>query len=266
MKTKALPSILITSLSALLLCSSMVFGQFGLDRIGDVIKGVEGGKKLAKGSTGISQKEELDIGGSLAAEIASNQGGILKDSAVTKRVALIGKALTLYSTRPNLPYTFAVLDNSEINAFSCPGGYVLVTKGLVDSCSNDQQLAGVLAHEIAHITRRHSLKLIARDEAFKGGTEIFSAATGGDFSGYDDLVSKGVNTLLHKGFDPATEFDADLHGTRLIYDTGFPPPTLRDYLAKLKSESKPFSTHPPTDHRVDRLDEYLKKSGMVSGD
>src|SRR5438094_818014 len=88
-----------------------VFAQFGGFDIGDAVKGIGGASKAAKGVAGIGLKEELDIGGSLAVEIAAKNGGILKESEITKRVATIGKAVALYSTRPTLNYTFAVLDN-----------------------------------------------------------------------------------------------------------------------------------------------------------
>lgn len=255
-------------LSALLLLSALApdaRAQFGGFDIENVISGASGAAKVVKGAAGISLQEELDLGGSLACEIAMKQGGILKNEALTRRVATLGKALTLYCTRPDLNFTFAVLDNPDINAFSCPGGYVFVTKGLVDSCESDRPLAAVLAHEISHITRRHALKLIARNETMKGLTELGSAAAGGNYSGFDDLISKGIETILEKGFDPATEFDADKHGTLLAYEAGFPPRSLRDYLTTLsqKSENHIFSTHPPTDHRVERLDEFLDESGLA---
>lgn len=253
------------TLMILLFGVATAFAQFGGFDIGDIVKGGQGAAKVAKGAAGIGLKEERAMGGSLAVEIAAKQGGILKDEALTKRVATIGQALTLYCTRPDLKFTFAVLDNPGVNAFSAPGGYVFVTKGLVAMCKNDNELAGVLAHEIAHITRRHALKLISRNETFKGLGEMGSAA-GGNYTGYDDLLAGTLTTILEKGFDPATEFDADQHGTLLMYDTGFPPKTLRDFLAKLKAgegDDRPFSTHPPTGHRIERLDEYIKENGLV---
>ena len=242
--------------------------QFGGFDIGDAIRGGKGAAKVAKGAAGISLKEELDIGGSLAVEIAAKKGGVLKNVELTKRVATIGKALALYCTRPELNFTFAVLDHPTINAYSSPGGYVFVTKGLVDSCANDNQLAAILAHEIAHITRRHSLKLVSRNETMKGVAEMGSAAGGSGLPVPDSIISGALQTILEKGFDPATEFDADKHGTRLAYDTGFPPRTLRDYLDALgkKNDDKAFSTHPPTNRRVERLDEYMKDEGMAAED
>jgi beta-barrel assembly-enhancing protease len=243
--------------------SSVTFAQFQIPGLpvdpGDVIKGAGGAKKIAKGGLGISLKEELDIGGSLAVEIAAKYGGILKDAEQTKRVAIIGKALAQYCTRPELPWMFAILDNPTVNAFSCPGGYVFVTKGLLDSCKNDNQLASVLAHEIAHVSERHALRAIAGKEGTQGLIEVGSVISGNNIGGFDDLVEKGMNSILDKGYEPRREFDADRLGTRLLYDTGFPPKTLRDYLSSLKTDEPPFSNHPSTEDRVERLDGELKR-------
>jgi len=254
-------------MAALVLTGMTARAQFGGFDIGDAIKGAEGGSKLAKGIAGISLEEELSVGGSLAVEIATRKGGILKDPALTRRVAVIGKALTLYCTRPDLNFTFAILDNPEINAFSCPGGYVFVTKGLVTSCKSDHELAGVLAHEIAHITRRHALKLIAGKEMFKGAMQIGAVAGAGtDYARFDDLIGQVGETILDKGLPKSEEYDADREGTLLVYQTGFPPRTLRDYLAALGKKDAPdvFSTHPRIADRVERLDEEIDK--MVKGD
>ncbi len=239
----------------------VVLAQFGGFDIGDAIKGADAAKKVAKGAAGISLKEELDVGGSLAMEIAFRKGGILKDPVLTKRVATIGKALTLYCTRPDLDFTFAILDNPEINAFSSPGGYVFVTKGLVDSCKSDHQLASVMAHEIAHVTRRHVLKLIAGKELTQGLLAGASMAGGGDFSGFDNLVGKIAESIMDNGMPKDDEYDADREGTLLAYDAGFPPRTLRDYLADLdkKNNEKAFPKYPKTRDRVERLDEEIDK-------
>ncbi len=249
------------------------YGQFGLpiDKLfqGDKEKKESGGGPNIQNVGGISLKEELDIGGSLAIEIAAKQGGVLKNEALTRRVALIGKALVLYSTRPQLPWTFMVLNNSNVNAFSCPGGYVFVTKGLLDTCTSDAQIAGVLAHEICHVTGRHALKIVAGKETAGLGGEalgiIGSLAGAPDIPGLDSMIGGLGKTIIDKGYGPGREAEADKGGTQLLYDTGFPPPTLRDYLAKLKTEQETFPTHPSTEKRVQIINEYMEENGLVSG-
>jgi beta-barrel assembly-enhancing protease len=219
------------------------------------------GGDLVKGAAGVSLKEELNIGQSIALEIAARKGGILKDDAMTKRVARVGQALVLYSDRPSLDFNFIVLNSDEVNALSAPGGYVFVTKGLVDSCKTDRELAGVLGHEIAHITRRHALKLISGKKTGKGVIQVLSLSgvTPGEVAMFEDLIVKAAESIVDKGLPKSDEYDADKVGTLLTWHTGFPPPTLRDYLKSLQEtdRKRTFSTHPAIKDRVKRLDEIV---------
>src|SRR5688572_11471105 len=130
--------------------------------------------KVAKGVLGIGAEEERLIGESVAVEIIGKYGGVLRDEAITRRVNVLGKALAYYSTRPALEWKFAVLDSPSINGFSAPAGFVFITKGLYEKvAASDDALAAVLAHEIAHVTERHALRIIARSE-FVAGTSTLA--------------------------------------------------------------------------------------------
>ena len=150
-----------------------------------------------------------------------------------------------------------MLNTGSINAYSAPGGYVFITRGLYDSLPNDEQLAAVLAHEISHITRRHALKVISRSEFMKG---LFDA--GGSVSSvpaFDGGVEAITNSLFTKGFDPGAEFDADKEGRSLATKVGYEHDALLDFLKDLyksKGDTKDaFPTHPPLSHRIERLEE-----------
>lgn len=242
---------------------------------GDAVRGITGNggggggseADAVKGIAGISLEEERSIGGSLALEIAAKSGGILKDAAMTKRVATIGRALSLYSTRPEINYTFAVLNDEDVNAISAPGGYVFVSKGLVQNCKSDQQLASVLAHEISHIARRHALKVISGKQGAKGGSMLLGTALG--FAGVDTFGAESVlgsiaSSIIEHGLPKSDEYDADRVGTILSYEAGFPARTLRDYLDSLKDKDSDhvFSHHPKIEDRIDRLDDQLKEMGQ----
>jgi len=210
---------------------------------------------MAKGASGISLSDELKIGGAVAVDIVARNGGLVEDEAMTRRVALIGKSLSSYCTRPELNFRFGILNTDSINAFSAPGGYVFITRGLYNSVQDDQQLAAVLAHEISHITRRHALKIISRNEFMKG---LFS--TGGavaNVSAFDNGISSISDTLMGKGFDPSSEYDADREGRALAAKAGYQRDALLDFLIQLyqiKGDSKStFNTHPPLSHRIERL-------------
>ena len=210
---------------------------------------------MVNGASGISLADELKIGGAVAVDIVSRNNGLWQDAAATQRVALIGKSLAHYSSRQELNFRFGILNSDQINAYSAPGGYVFITAGLYHAVKDDNQLAAVLAHEIAHITRRHALKIISRGEFMKG---LFAA--GGSISNldaFDNGISTISDTLMSKGFDSSTEYDADREGRALAARAGYPRDALLEFLTQLyqiKGDSKDaFSTHPPLSHRIERL-------------
>jgi len=150
-----------------------------------------------------------------------------------------------------------VLNSDHINAFSAPGGYVFITRGLYNALPDDQQLAAVLAHEISHVTKRHALKVISRGEFMKG---LFDA--GGSVSNtgvFDQGVESITDSLFTKGFDPGAEFDADNAGRALATKVGYDRGALLVFLKglyKTEGDSKDaFPTHPPLSHRIARLEQ-----------
>jgi predicted Zn-dependent protease len=216
---------------------------------------VSGVMEMAKGASGISLKDELKIGGAVAVDIVSRNGGLVRDEAITRRVAIIGKSLSYYCSRPELNFRFGVLNSDHINAYSAPGGYVFITRGLYNMLPDDQQLAAVLAHEISHITKRHALKVISRSQFMKG---LFD--TGGsisNLSAFDGGVNAITDSLFTKGFDPSAEFEADREGRSLATKVGYDHDALLAFLKGLyKSEGdskQAFPTHPPLSHRIERL-------------
>jgi predicted Zn-dependent protease len=233
--------------------------QFSLNGF-DPFKAAKDVGSLVKGVAGIGLKEENSIGGAVAIEIVARFGGVWKDAAATQRVNIIGKSLTRYCDRQELNFKFGLLNSDSINAFSAPGGYVFITKGLYDLVGdNDDQLAGVLGHEITHVTQRHALKIIERGD-FLSGVSDLAAMKSDDFAKFSGAVNSVTTTLFEKGFDPKTEYAADKGGRALAVLTGYAPGGLRATLIRLKmggtnKTTEIFPTHPPLAKRIARLPE-----------
>lgn len=219
--------------------------------------------KMFKGAAGVGPQEERIIGDSVALEVIGKYGGLVRDEDITHRVNLLGRALARYSDRPELTWRFGVLDSDTVNAFSAPDGYVFITRGLYELCPDDDRLAAVLGHEIAHITGKHALHIIERSEFLAGlGSQVSQRSSAvqkldAQLQQFDLGISKITETLFEKGFDPQTEYSADRTGHDLAAVTGYAPGGLRAVLQALQQRGGGpqvvFSSHPSLDNRLKRL-------------
>lgn len=244
--------------------------QFGGLDLGKISKAIETGKagaKVLKGAVGVGPQEERKIGEAAAVEIIGRYGGLVRDEAVMRRVNLLGRSLARYSSRPNLEWSFAVLNSDTVNAFSTPGGFVFITRGLYEQAGSDDALAGALGHEISHITNKDALKIVQRGDAASGAKDLLvqqsaqaravdsTVSQVGSMLGFDVLGL--VKKIVESGFDAPTEFAADKDGRGLAVQTGYAPGGLRAVLVGLQAKGENrktmFATHPPLADRLKKL-------------
>lgn len=212
----------------------------------------------------IGEEEEITLGQAVAVEAFSRFGGEYRDDRLTQYLNLVGKTIGELSDRPNLAYHFAILNSQEQNAFAAPGGYIFVTIGLLKTLNNEAELAGVLAHEVAHITQRHMLETIRRGALLANVSELSMAAMNKDPQMFSNVIDEITDKLFTKGLDKDKEFEADVYGVEFAYRAGYNPKGLQDYLRTLQSQeghgqSRFFTTHPSTVERIGRIDGLLEQ-------
>jgi predicted Zn-dependent protease len=175
----------------LLLGAAPAAAQF--PNFGSLMKGAESLKKGADAARPIGEPEEVEIGGQLAATLLG-AAPLVPDPALQAYVNKVGTWLAMQSERPGLPWKFGVIASDDFNAFATPGGHILITKGLFDRMRNESELAGTLAHEIAHVVRKHQLKALQSalsTEALQGMASAAGSMTGNAVLNNTAAVVKG---------------------------------------------------------------------------
>lgn len=219
---------------------------------------------LSQSLSQIDEPKEIEIGRQLAAVLLGSKP-LHPDMALQRYVNQLGRWISLQSARPQLPWTFAVLDDPGFNAFAAPGGYVFVTKGLVDRVSDEAELAGILAHEITHVTGKHHLQAIAKTARAGLLTQVVGSQIKGQLAGAvsAQFLSLGRD-LYARGLDQGDEFDADRSGVALAARAGFDPYGLVAVLQQLRTATPDnpmfalsLSTHPPAQQRLDLLEQAM---------
>jgi len=211
----------------------------------------------------IGLEEEITLGEAVAVEAFSRFGGEYPNQDWTRYINLVGRTVAEVSDRPTLNYHFAILNSQDQNAFAAPGGYIFITVGLLKTLKNEAELAGVLAHEVAHVTKQHMLETIRRGALMGSVSELTLTAMKKDPAMFSSVIDEMTELLFTKGLDKDKEFEADVVGVTYAYQAGYHPEGLRDYLQTLAKEaghveSKFFTTHPSTTLRITKIDTLLK--------
>jgi predicted Zn-dependent protease len=239
-----------------------------------------------------SVEEEYALGGAVALNWVKRGGGLLGsgEEKLVRYINVVGRNLGAQSPRPTLRWTFGVLRTTEsFNAVSSPGGYAFVTLGLLRGVENEAQLAGVLAHEIAHITSKHALtrysqvkvsqcKLAVGTKAVTSNAGLFLSSSGvqelvGLLQGGNGtldldhhvellggLTEAFVDTVAAKGLGQDDEFAADEQAVRMLMSAGYDPREYIEFLGKIPDSGSSFSNHPRKADRVKKLVALLEKA------
>lgn len=222
------------------------------------------GKKVADANQEITQEQEIEMGRGIAANLLG-AAPLVDDPELQRYVNRIGLWLALQTERPDLPWRFGVMDSPNVNAFAMPGGTILITRGLYDRLRDEAELAGVLAHEISHVLRKHQLQAIKKEMGKEWQQELASHAINSSDSAvvarFGDKAFKAGTEVFARGLDKADEYQADQLGMVIAARAGYNPFGLAGVLQTLDATSAQddsvalmFATHPTAASRIERLD------------
>jgi len=230
-------------------------------------------KAIGSAAEEINPEQEYYIGRAVAANILGTYKLYTGKQALTYYLNSICAAITINSPRPDIynGYHVAILDSNEINAFATSGGHIYVTLGLINVAGSEDALAGVIAHEVAHIQLKHSIKAIKNSRITQAllitGTAAAGAATGMDVKQLTDVMSESVGeivqTLVNNGYSQTQEFEADNTALSLMAGAGYNPSGLIEMLRSLNSVQTSASgfgkTHPSPAQRIANAEKSMTK-------
>ena len=225
-----------------------------------------GDRNVGKGVNFYSLEKEIALGRQLASEV-ERQAKVISDPIIAEFVSRVGQNVVRNSDA-KVPFTIKVLDTEEVNAFALPGGFFFVNSGLILKADTEAELAGVMAHEIAHVAARHGTKQATRGEIAQIGMMVASIAVPYGWTGY--AAMQGASMAIPLGFlqfSRGMEREADFLGLQYMYKTGYDPAAFVDFFEKIQtmekrkpgSIAKVFSTHPMTDDRITAAQEEIQK-------
>jgi predicted Zn-dependent protease len=219
----------------------------------------------------ISESQEIELGRQ-AAEAAVTQIGLVDDPALQAYVERLGTAIARASERPDLPWTFGVVDDPTPNAFAAPGGYIYVTRGMLGLMRSEAELVGVLGHEVGHVTARHSVAMISRAQLAQIGLGI-GAAVSPTIAALGDLAGGGLQ-LLFLRYGREAERQADDLGYRYMVEQGYDPRYMMNMFVSLQRVGEAegrspvpawMSTHPYPDERIRRIESRIAQTPPPAG-
>ncbi|MEM1173138.1 MAG: M48 family metallopeptidase [Cyanobacteria bacterium P01_H01_bin.35] len=211
----------------------------------------------------LSDRQEVELGKQINQQLLrSGDVKLYRDRAANEYITRIGQRLVAASPRPDIPYTFQVVEDDSINAFATMGGFVYIHTGLMKAADNEAELASVVSHEIAHITERHAVKQLRRTLLAQG----LATAAGVD---QNVAVQMGVELALRRPKSRQAEFEADRVGIETLGRAGYAQYGAITFMQKLLRKSSPpsfLSTHPATSARISEMKQMINPEFAYNGD
>ena len=210
-----------------------------------------------------SVEQDIEIGRQSAAE-AEKQLPILRDAALERYLNTLVRALAANAPGARYPYRVRPVNSEDINAFTFPGGFLYVNRGLVEAARNESELAGVLAHEVSHVALRHGTHQASKAYAAQAGLGILGGLLGRESGSsrriLETIGGVGLNAVFLK-FSRNAEYEADLVGARILHRSGYNPVAMADFFEVLREQRERdpsrleqfFSSHPAPADRAARL-------------
>lgn len=257
MKRAVWAVILIAGLSAPVVAGAR--GQLG--QIGGAVKRVQQVRDLQ-----VTEAEEQQLGAAVSEKVRIRYG-VVQDANAHRYVTLVGTALTQLSSKPNIPWQFIVLDTDAVNAFAAPGGFVHITRGALALLQDEAELAGVLGHEIIHVTEQHTIRAIQKSKSIQMGT---SETLSGNAALLNRVADNIYLDIIEKGFGRAEENESDEKGVVLANRLGYAPQGLHRFLTRLQERNKGasekrglFASHPEMTERLERLTRQITSQKLA---
>jgi predicted Zn-dependent protease len=215
----------------------------------------------------ISSSEERELG-SLVSQKVRERYGVVQDAAVHRYVSLVGTAVAEAAGGSDLTWTFIVLDTDAVNAFAAPGGFVHITRGALALIGDESELAGVLGHEIVHVTEKHTIRAIQKNKSIQMGAD---ETLSGNAALLNRLVENVYLDIVEKGFGRSEEMESDEEALEAANKLGYAPQGLPRFLTTLQERNKDskekrglFASHPEIKDRLTRLTRQITSDKLTA--
>lgn len=226
--------------------------------------------RLVKNQIQQELQEEQMLGKLLLENFVKDYGTYSGSQELNKYLQLTGSNISYQFGRSELVFKFAVLDTDEVNAYSLPGGTVLITRGLLEKVKNEGELAGIMGHEVAHINQKHIFKTVRKDREVGFAETLSSIISLGKSSmgnAMSQALGESMQLLTQSGMKAEQEFEADEYGVSFAAQAGYKADDYLQLLKRLKEETKAnnlSNTHPPFEQRIAKIESLINSKSIAN--